>query len=332
MLTKLHIINFQSHKDLTVEFTNGFNCIVGTTNIGKSAIVRSLRWLLFNDRFKDFISHGENFCEVTAWFDNGVILKKYQKGTTRRYTLTVQGIPLEFNNFGDSVPLEIQRAIGYKDFILDDKESINLNVKSQHDPLFLLTKSGSYRAKALNALVNMNLIDLAMKNLGVDNKRLTKEQEDLQNELQQLKIDLKSFSNLESREHLLNELKGLNDKLKVLQGDLTKFTTVLKGIEDYKLRKSLWKSKNEVYKSIDISKVDEFEKLFETSKKFTEVLNKINEYTFRKSKVKDKKSSAENTLNVSKKSLLSCIIEMKKCPVCTSDIDENLVNKIMESL
>jgi exonuclease SbcC len=48
MIKALFIRNFQSHKNSNLEFVPGVNVIVGLSSSGKSAILRALRWLIWN--------------------------------------------------------------------------------------------------------------------------------------------------------------------------------------------------------------------------------------------------------------------------------------------
>ena len=48
MIQKLNIQNFQSHKDTKLEFHPGVNVIIGQSDSGKTAIIRALRWLIWN--------------------------------------------------------------------------------------------------------------------------------------------------------------------------------------------------------------------------------------------------------------------------------------------
>ena len=48
MIRKLNIQNIQSHKNTELEFSPGINAIVGSSNNGKSAILRALYWVRYN--------------------------------------------------------------------------------------------------------------------------------------------------------------------------------------------------------------------------------------------------------------------------------------------
>ena len=41
-LTEIKLENFQDHKDSTISLTNGINLIVGSSDAGKSAILRAV--------------------------------------------------------------------------------------------------------------------------------------------------------------------------------------------------------------------------------------------------------------------------------------------------
>jgi exonuclease SbcC len=59
-IKKLSLRNFQSHRETDLEFSPGLNIIVGPSDQGKSAIIRALRWLFYNEpRGTGFIRVGE---------------------------------------------------------------------------------------------------------------------------------------------------------------------------------------------------------------------------------------------------------------------------------
>ncbi len=44
-LTEIKLENFQDHKDSTISLTNGINLIVGSSDAGKSAILRAVNFV-----------------------------------------------------------------------------------------------------------------------------------------------------------------------------------------------------------------------------------------------------------------------------------------------
>jgi exonuclease SbcC len=143
MLKKIKIGNFQNHKETTTEFHPGVNVIVGKSESGKSAIMRALRWLIFNlpsgDDFRSYWG-GETF--IDAEFSDGDI-SRIRKPSFNGYVL---GMHDEFKGFGRQVPEPIA------DFLNIDK----LNFQSQLDAPFMLSWSPSERGNFLNQIANLS--------------------------------------------------------------------------------------------------------------------------------------------------------------------------------
>ena len=49
MIKSVELKNFQSHNQSRLEFCDGVNIIVGASDSGKSAILRGLFWVLYNN-------------------------------------------------------------------------------------------------------------------------------------------------------------------------------------------------------------------------------------------------------------------------------------------
>ena len=51
--------------------------LVGTSNVGKSAVLRALRWVLMNNPAGDkFITHGKDVAKVILELDNGLKIER----------------------------------------------------------------------------------------------------------------------------------------------------------------------------------------------------------------------------------------------------------------
>ena len=75
MIKKLFIKNFQKHKRLEITLSPQVTTIIGRTDSGKSAIVRALGMLLFNEaRGKSFVTHGEANASVGIQLEDGTKL------------------------------------------------------------------------------------------------------------------------------------------------------------------------------------------------------------------------------------------------------------------
>jgi len=215
-ITKLILENFQSHKYSELLFNEGMNVIIGPSDSGKSAIIRALKWVLYNEPSGDyFIRENENQCSVTIHTNDGFILKRYRTRSKNGYSLTYpNGEELTFEGIGNSVPNEIVETIGIQKIQLDSDESASINIGEQLEGPFLLSEKTSTRANAIGRLVGVNILDDAIKETVKDIKNINSKKKNLEESLDNINNELESFNYLDQLTSTYNELK---DKLNLLE-------------------------------------------------------------------------------------------------------------------
>jgi len=193
MINLLKIQNFQSHKNSILKFVPGVNVIIGKSDSGKTAIIRALKWAIFNKPGGDaFCSHwgGETSVLIQTNSDS---VKRLKAKSKNQYYLN----KTEFKAFGASVPVEIEKSFNITD----------INLQSQFDSPFLLTSTSGDVAKHFNKLANLTKIDSS--------------QAFIKSELGKLKSQFNTeFSNIEKyNENLLKyaDLEKLEIEVKVLE-------------------------------------------------------------------------------------------------------------------
>ncbi len=231
---KLVIDNFQSHEHTEIELTDGLNVFVGPSDSGKSAILRALKWVLFNTpRGTDFIRTGAKECRVCLILNDGTeILRIRTHGSVNRYVLrTPDGNELVFQGFGNTVPEEITRLHGITPVHLDQKELI-LHFGTQLESPFLLFESNQNKAKTIGRISGAHLIDNALKKTSSDRLALGGEIRRLEMEKARLEEKLKPYSNLAELEtkyliaeqtfHEVRQKRKLKEHLKKEMENLAK--------------------------------------------------------------------------------------------------------------
>lgn len=149
MLDTLSIKNFQTHKELKVQFDPKITTIVGPSDVGKSSVLRALKWVCLNKpRGTDFIRYGSKLCRVSLTFDDDFELVRERSKSNNFYFLN----GAEFTAFGNDVPENIQRAINVTD----------INFQDQHDPVFWFSLTASQVSEQLNKIVDLSIIDRAL--------------------------------------------------------------------------------------------------------------------------------------------------------------------------
>mgnify|MGYP001294424939 CR=1 FL=1 len=176
-ITEIVAHNFQSHKHTVVHLDKGLNVFVGENDQGKTALAkRAIQWCLFNEpQGNDFVRFKENgktdkngepereeLCYVTVKFSNGIeVTRKREKNKNYYQLIDENGEIFNFENFGNQVPEEIQKAIGISKLKVDDDIQLNLNIIGAKDRS-LIYENGNYKAKVIGSFAGTNIIDVAI--------------------------------------------------------------------------------------------------------------------------------------------------------------------------
>ncbi len=214
-IKKITLENFQSHKYSQIELDQGMNVIVGQSDSGKSAIIRGIKWVLYNEPSGDFfIREGEKECSVSLEFSDSTILKRYRSKSKNQYILTKNnGEELTFEGFGSTIPEEIIDTIGIKKIYLDSNESNSINIGEQLEGAFLLSEKTSTRASAIGRLVGVNIIDEALVEVLKDIRALNITKKGLDELILNLSKEIEEYDYLKDLKLKLNKVKLINSQL-----------------------------------------------------------------------------------------------------------------------
>jgi exonuclease SbcC len=155
-LSHLRLENFQCWEDLAVALDPRCTTFMGSTDRGKSAVLRALRWLCQNrPTGAAFIERGKTRCRVTLRVDG----KRVSRHKGKRNVCYVD--TKKFVAFGNELPAEITALLNVSD----------LNFQGQHDSPFLLSETPGEAARRLNRVVSLDLIDAALKRVATRVRR-----------------------------------------------------------------------------------------------------------------------------------------------------------------
>jgi len=157
-LLSLALANFQAHEKLNIEFGSGITTIWGPTDVGKSAILRALRWVALNDLGgDDFIREGGNKAIALLKVDVGekghpVLVRHILRTRGPRRTNLYQLDDKEFSAFGQGVPSDVTDLLNLNE----------INFQAQHDSPFWFSESAPEVSRKLNAVVDLSVIDSSL--------------------------------------------------------------------------------------------------------------------------------------------------------------------------
>lgn len=230
-ITDVTIKGFQSHKESSFTLSPGLTVITGPSDAGKTAVIRALRWLAFNEpqgegflytvRNSDgSIKDQEEQAEVTVNFDNGVSITKTRRKGKTTYIHSLYPEPWE----KAEVPPEIKEALGLLKQSYGDNFETCLNFAFQLDPPFLLSETGGTGAKVLGKLAGTEVVDKA---IGAVNKRTHNTRAELaqaEKQIGQLDVELLEYLDVDDKYDAVESLETRFqdvDKLLTIQKVLT---------------------------------------------------------------------------------------------------------------
>lgn len=214
-ISKIIINNFQSHKHTEIELDKGLNVIVGPSDQGKSAIIRAVKWVLFNEPLGTFfIREGEKECSVTLQFFDGERLTRIRSKNKNLYVFVDKNNKESvFEGFGSEVPQPIMDIIGIKKIYLDGKQSSLINIGEQLEGPFLLSEKTSTRANAIGRLVGVHIVDQAISGVLKDIRNLNINIKSNEEKLKEYSKQLKQFNYLDDLKSIIDLIEDIKTKI-----------------------------------------------------------------------------------------------------------------------
>ncbi len=207
MIKSLEIKNIQSHKNSRLEFSPGINALIGSSNNGKSAILRALNWavnnrplgvevLLSNWAYDSKGKQNEEM-SVTVEKENSTLIRRKTKSENE---YVIDGEVLEA--IKTDVPEEVRKF-----FMLSET-----NMQKQQDAPFLLSLSSGKIAEYFNRIVRLDIIDRVLSNAESSRRKMKNQLESSESQEKKLEKELEKFEWIDSVEKLIEKIKVLDSK------------------------------------------------------------------------------------------------------------------------
>lgn len=212
MIRNIKIENIQSHKKTEIEFSSGINAIVGSSNNGKSAVLRALYWAVYNRPLgtDTLLSHwatdkkGNQIApmSVTVENDNGMVTRRRTK-TENQYI--VNG--MELNVVKTDVPEQVDKILCLGD----------TNIQKQQDAPFLLSMTSGQVAQYFNKTVRLDVIDKVLSNTESKRRKTANEIKQVDELLLDFDQRLEKYNWLDSVEKLLVKYDNVTNKVNEIE-------------------------------------------------------------------------------------------------------------------
>lgn len=216
MITRIAIKNFGKHKEKDIKISPHITCLTGSTNSGKSTVLRAIGFVANNSPSGiGIVRHGETVAKAVIKVDGNVIIRAQGK-KTNYYKLNGK----KLSAIGKSnVP----------DLISNIFNVGPVNFLDQDDPRFWLGLTPGKLAKEINEVFDLQVIDNVLTKLtkqisrtsveiGICEKRL-EEAENTVQELSWVEEFARDYAEIEKKKE---RLSGLRDKIDSLAFYLSK--------------------------------------------------------------------------------------------------------------
>lgn len=204
MIRKIELHNFKNHKRKIIEFSDGVNVITGTSDSGKSAVLKGIYWTVFNKpsgfSFKNKSAKPSDPTSVSITFDSGDNVTRFRGGTHNKYLVNSES----FSELRSGIPDEVSALLNITD----------VNMQTQFESHYLLSWSPGEVAKKLNSIAGLDIID---RMVSVLNKRLSRTKNTLFNTEENLKSEQKVLEEYKYVGKLKKAAKFVRTQLKTLK-------------------------------------------------------------------------------------------------------------------
>lgn len=227
MIDSIKLDNFESHDSTELIFEPGVNIIIGRSDSGKSSIIRAIRWAKDNrptgEAFRSFWG-GDTKVDIRIGEHS---IKRIRTDSENKYVIDGK----EYESIGTDVPKDVTKLLG-----IDD-----VNLQSQLDPPFLLSRSAGKRAEYFNRIAQLDSIDRSIKNVKSKIRKIKRRKESKEEHLEELEESLAEYNfvdeleaRVESLEDMENRRRHLKSDCNVLKSSIESIVDVESKIFDYK--------------------------------------------------------------------------------------------------
>jgi exonuclease SbcC len=234
-IKKIVLENFQAFERGEFELSPHLNILVGVSNVGKSSVARALSLVLYNQWDKSWVRFGTKSCRITLETSTGITVVREKGDKLNRYILRLPNSPEQvFDSFGTTTPEQIQQALKIHEVQIDTTDKLNLNLAGQMDALFLLSQTGSYRAKVLGKLSGVTYLDHAIRGLNKSKRETTAEKDREDEKILGLQAQVDKFSALEAFSEPIAALESRLSSLVRSQERIDRIRLLLERVNAFK--------------------------------------------------------------------------------------------------
>ena len=225
MLKSIELWDFESHEHTLIDdLSEGLNLIVGESNAGKTAIIRGLRLVAYNEFDPDSLRVGAKHCIVKVTTDKGIV--KVTRGPKDNLWEIWEGREekgkpdFEYDKVGRvAAPPKAVEIIGLSVVKLGDV-NVPVNIMDQMESHFMLAgigddkATGSVRAQIIDEISGLSGIESVIKGVSLDNHRAGREMKQIEVRVNETSEKLHDDTELDREGRILESAKDFLEDMK----------------------------------------------------------------------------------------------------------------------
>jgi DNA repair exonuclease SbcCD ATPase subunit len=222
--------NFQSYKDETIQLGPGLNLLLGTSDSGKSAILRAISFVLYNYPKNNSLIHwGQTETTVTLVFSDGVKVTRI-KSDIRNAIIAydANGKKIEKEKIDTDIPEEIKALLGDPP---EDELNGLISYADQFAKMFLVDLSPTDLPRSLSNLTGIEILEESAKQLMQNYKSLEKKTKSDEKEYKSLLEESQSYGYIDHYETKLKAISIKINQITLIEQKVDDLSNLIKDID-----------------------------------------------------------------------------------------------------
>lgn len=275
MVEKLQIRGFGANEKLDVEFGPHVTSIVGKNFIGKSWLLRALKWVCLNKPAGDaYINWDSNEAKVRMSIDSKKVIHIRSK-SDNSYRLSGRTKP--YTGFGNEVPKDIAEIINLSELNFQGQHS----TKENRIPFWFSETAGEV-SRQLNSIVNLEIIDKTLANIDSEKRKASTLIEVVEQSLTKAVQEKKELVYVKDLDEELKSVEKLQSEYEKIRRECATIDELVNQAESHKSvqenRLKLVSDTNLAVSAGDkclkiVNSVEKLSKLIESAQNFQSVLD-----------------------------------------------------------
>lgn len=242
---KIAVKNYEAIENLSVTFNEGFTCIIGQSNQGKSALFRAIERILFNKHSDEAVRWGEESYLIGMEYNGNKVICKRNPNKGMKTSYNVNGKTIE--KVGRNCLEEVDNALRMHPIDIGGS-SKNINLIPQFSYPFMLDLTPGKLYNFLSQSSNQEDLSGVIKSMKDDLRTITDNQKKLEgvvamakemydkehvvyNNLVSSDFAVESILNLQSKVSSVNNLNTLTTRIDLASVDIGDTLEILKSVD-----------------------------------------------------------------------------------------------------